>query len=489
MPRHFELVLLGAALALRAQMAAIAVEARDGFTKAPVANVDLTLSLGPKTWTAQTSVKGQARFEQLAAGDYFLEYKIAGYLNSRVTGGTRWIILKDGAAETINLTLIPEASIEGSVFGEDGQPLQGVIVRTTIAEATTDREGRYSLKHLMPTRARIEFRIPAELRKRTLQRDAERDETFGYPGIEYYPGVAEPDAATIVPLTGGLELHGFDVRLRRVSLADFSGRLLARAAGEPLTQAQVELQTTRAVPPDETLQPRAVGDDGSFHFDLIPPGSYVLMVFRGDKGTGLPYLAPVELRKGGVHRDIVVPPFQTVTGAVRAKDGKEWSGEIELTVCTEQKGVADRDLTVRGPGFALDELPPGQWQIGVRAKTKRASDQGKLSVTALRFGSSDLFAGPMPVAESGNPTLEIELSNETGRIAGDVRGPYRGPIVAQRVGAPRCGPPAFTEARNGAFSIEDLAPGRYEVTLGPLAKAEVEVKRGDTAVVHLEVKQ
>ena len=61
--------------------------------------------------------------------------------------------------------------------------------------------------------------------------------------------------------------------------------------------------------------------DGSFRFELIPPGPYVLLVYRGVNGTGLPYLAPVEVGKNGTwDTEVVVPPFQAIHGVVQAKN-------------------------------------------------------------------------------------------------------------------------------------------------------------------------
>src|SRR5262249_55424010 len=155
---------------------------------------------------------------------------------------------------------------------------------------------------------------PVELRKNTVTENATTGEVLGYPAVEYYPGVADPALAVSARLAAGMDLRGYDVRLHRVPLVSLSGRVMV-APGEPLDGGHVELQTRGAVGPavDETLGMRPLGADGSFTFDMIHPNAYVVMVYRGRNGTGLPYVAPVEVGKAGLRdREIIVPPWQTV---------------------------------------------------------------------------------------------------------------------------------------------------------------------------------
>ena len=91
------------------------------------------------------------------------------------------------------------------------------------------------------------------------------------------------------------------------------------------------------------------------------------------------------------------------------------------------------------------------------------------------------------MVESGNPPLEIELSSDTGRIAGTVKGPHSGLVLVERIGTPRF----FAAFRallteDGGFLTDELAPGLYEVRCGG-ATGRAEVKTGETTRLDLQV--
>jgi hypothetical protein len=397
----------------------------------------------------------------------------------------------------VTLLLNPSTSLEGTVLDEEGRPMQGVVVRAGVREVTTGHEGRYRIEHLTAGPCSLSFRIPTELRKKTLTSDDETGEILGYPSVEFYPGVADARAATTIQIAGGMDLHGYDVRLRRVRLTYLSGRTLARAGGDPLASASVELQTPgSSAMTDDTFQSRAVNADGSFQFELIQPGSYVLLIYRGERGMGLPYIVPVEVGKTGVqNKDIVVPQFQQIEGSVKSKDGEGWNGEVGLVVTSRQKGVSNRYLTIKQAHFLLEDIPPGEWTIILNSFATLSSPARKLAVTAARAGRTDLLAGPLIVTESGNPPVEVELSSDTGRIAGVVSGRHQGSILVRRVG-PTTGGQLSTPIAvqdDGTFLVDALAPGRYDILFlgvvdGNVPIAHAEVKSGETAVVRLDVK-
>jgi hypothetical protein len=236
---------------------------------------------------------------------------------------------------------------------------------------------------------------------------------------------------------------------------------------------------------------RPAGGDGRFRFELIPPGKYVLLVYRGYHGTGLPYIMPVEIGKSGVRdRRIVVPENQIIRGVLRAKDEAEWSGEVMVRVLTEQKGVSDREVKLRSSGeFQIEDIPPGEWQIGVlpAQNTVRRSDKRRLLVTSAHFGATNPLTGPIQVVESGNPLLELELSTESGRIAVKVAEGRLTLVTVGLVGASRWSynSPFLKPGPEGTLLTDELAPGLYEVkTLGG-KPVQVEVKAGETTAVEL----
>src|SRR5262249_9576518 len=149
--------------------------------------------------------------------------------------------------------------------------------------------------------------------------------------------------------------------------------------GEPLAEAEVELQTPNTTPrSDGAHGSRTVDADGRFRFDMILPGAYVLLINRADSRGALPYMITVEVGRNGLEKQIIVPRNQTIRGVLRVKDDVDWSGEVAVRVLTEQKGVTDREVKLRKSGaFEIDDIPPGEWQLAVlpSPNTKRTSDQ------------------------------------------------------------------------------------------------------------------
>jgi hypothetical protein len=478
--------------ALLGQGGSLTVFVVDSTTQAPL--VDVEVKAGQLS--ARTGGDGRARFDKLPAGMIYVSVSREGYLS----GGDRTVrISDDGATQELKVSLPRFATLEGRVLDEEGRPMPGVIVRpaaqmwpSSSKEAATDREGRFRVEGLSTGRCRLDLLIPMELRRKMLERDNETGTLLGYPAVEFYPGVTDAGAALPIQIAGGVELHGYEVRLRRVQLADFTGRTLTRP-DEPLTGVQVELQTPGSTPMlDETLGSRAVDAEGRFRFELIPPGAYVLLVYRGENGSGLPYIQPIEVAKSGAgDKSIMVPPWQTLRGILRVKDNADWSGGVTVSVSTDQKGVPDRDLTIRqGGDFVLEDIPPGQWQLNITTSpaTVRTSDQHKLKVTRTRFGVANPLAGPITVAESGNPLLDIEISADTGRIAGRIVGGLPQMISVRQAEVPlrlSMGAVMMTKP-DGAFVTDELAPGLYDVQ--PLAgkTVRVQVKAGETTTVELD---
>src|SRR4029079_15646233 len=101
---------------------------------------------------------------------------------------------------------------------------------------------------------------------------------FGYPAMSYYPGGAQADAAVLIRSSAGAALTGFDIRLRRVVLVQFSGRLVDRVTRQALTKARVFLIEPGTPFMDDVRKPE---ENGDFRFELIQPGQYEMAVVSG----------------------------------------------------------------------------------------------------------------------------------------------------------------------------------------------------------------
>jgi hypothetical protein len=463
---------------------------RDSIIRAGVPGVTIEAT-GPDTSRSTVSdAKGEFRFDHLTPATYRLKYTLTGYLGSDAKGTAVIALPKGGATERIALEVTPFARLEGVVLGEEGRPLEGVNVYTDAnLQATTDAEGHYAIERLQPGRYQIMLRAPLEIRRATAKRNPETGEVFGYANVEFYPGVADRQAATPVTVSGGLDLRGFDIRLRRVRLVEFSGRIVERVGGEALPPgARVELSGTNTTIP--------LGVDGGFRFELLPPSNYSLLVYRANGSKALAYVVPVEIPKSGlVDYKIAVPPFASVQGSILAPADTEWAGQVILGLRSSTSPGISREWTVNSEKFTIDDLPPGKWVLEVESNALKKPDAVKLFIQSARLGTQNALAEPLTITESGNPPLEIRLTRESGRIAGTVVDENGIPRKNTVVLVSRSGSAAFRSSgstrEDGTVTIDGLAPGTYRLLVlerGSTAMRTptvVEVKTGETTIVRL----
>jgi Carboxypeptidase regulatory-like domain len=480
-----------------AQDAAINGIVHDTTTGAPLSGVRISLEPPTPPKSAITADDGTYRFDNLSPGTYRLRCALDGY-DMPFGASTISVRLTGGVEERVRINLTPISTIEGVVRDEDGVPVPGVNIYTAASlRATTGEDGRYTITHLNPGNHQLVVHIPHEFRRKTLVYNPDTGETLGYAAAEYYPGTAEFGSAVTIPLLGSLHLHGFDIRLRRVPLVTFSGRILERAGGKAIAGGQVALEPPGANFIDESTTRRAVDADGAFRFDLLMPGRYSLEVYRQAGETALPYRAPIELGKTGIEgMTVPVPPFPVIEGVIRTNDDRAWSGRAQIILLRSARSPSVvRETVATSERFNLGEVPPGNWRIAVQAEVTRA-DQQALFPARVLFGGQDALAREITVTESGNPLLEIHLSAETGRVAGmviDADGkplsrvlvvlhPEGESLIAIRPNM------AFTKD-DGSFSFDRIPPGRYQVVASGSSQTydrpTVEVRAGETVLVQL----
>jgi hypothetical protein len=434
-----------------------------------------------------------------ALSDYTLVYDCPGYVGADEASGFPILHVGEGSV-TVRRTILltPLGGIEGLVLDEEGRPFPGVMVHvrrdgsTAAQQGVTDRDGRFRIARLKPANYRITARVAYADRKATLKRDPETGETFGYPDFTYYPSGWDAGAGALVQVPAGIPLRGFEVRLRRTRLVEFTGNVVARAGGEAIAGAEVELNAPGPDNPDETYRRRKVGADGGFAFDLLTPGHYDLNVFQGGSADTLPYATPVDIGKAGVTgMRVLAPPPQKLTGTIKVLPADP--GAPVLVTVRFLSPNHDRSFNLYGQGeFKLEGIPPGRWPLGVEMHvSSRSSDGRKLAVASLRLGTEDAL-GWMTVSESGNPPLVLTLTAETGRIAGRLDKDDAGlnlTVAVHRVGL-RTMQTAPVKA-DGSFAVEGLAPGAYDLAAveagrtGPSTTIRVEVKAGETSPVTL----
>jgi Carboxypeptidase regulatory-like domain len=479
-----------------AQVGTISGAVRDSVTHTGLPGANVTITDIKSHYTVQTiaASDGSFRVEHLTPSQYLITCKVEGYQTLGMVGFSRTVTLAGAEELRVPIDLTAVSSLSGVVTDEEGRPLEGVdvYIENSLRGATA-ADGAYTLDQLSAGSHQMRFRIPLEIRKRALQKKSDTGEWFTYPSTMYYPGIADPQAAIPITISPGLNLHGFDVRLRRVRVTRFAGRLLERVGGAPVS-ARVELETPGFL--DETYKVRPTDSDGRFSFELLPAGHYSLLVYREAAPSALPWVMPVDLPAAGIEgMNIAVPPYPVLGGVVSTPNAVAWMGNIHLILTSVDIHGQNREMTVTGERFSLGQVPPGRWRLSARADALR-EDLKRMAVVAAPFGGRDGLTEELMVTESGNPPLEIRLSSHLGRLIVKLVDADGKPVDEYIIFCTRAGtdirsamlPEAMVRAtEKGTFVREGLAPGRYQISADSRERyrGAVEIRADETTVIEL----
>jgi hypothetical protein len=189
--------------------------------------------------TAITDNTGRAEFSNLLLGEYQIRAVIraVGNNQSRTISATTTL----GALQpvvTVMLTASPDATISGRITDSNGQPVANLRVTTGVLAY---RDGRRTVlsRNMSMTDAQGQYRLPAVLPGDyfvvaiPLASNAISTPT-------YFPGVADPDAATSVSIREGQEVVGLDFPVAAPQVFRVSGTVVMAPPG-PLPNGQTRI--------------------------------------------------------------------------------------------------------------------------------------------------------------------------------------------------------------------------------------------------------
>jgi hypothetical protein len=373
------------------------------------------------------------------------------------------------------IELLKAASIEGTVYLEDGRRVSQAWVRLQPAVLAagperrsgpswlvrrTDKDGRYRFPVVPPGDYGMWISPPEALVMASLKQGG-NDEWTGYAGTLWHPSVEEIQNIVPVTLESGDELRGIDPVLRQVKVHPLKGVLYDQLTREPLTHAAVGLRVPGAAPV-EVLAQRAVNEEtGAFEFPPLPEQDYDLLVYRDGPGLTLPW--PVRISLGGEqerNERLFVPGPDPVEAlwtrlghtqedgvGVLVPDWSAWSGRLSFhdSVEPDQGSLPDPSSPVRTQvrlipldlpefapvvasfdaqrpqvagdglrrGFALQTppLPPGSYELEV------TTPEGWF-LASVTSGGADLLKPEGAVVTLSMPGVEINLQRGGAALEG-----------------------------------------------------------------------
>ncbi|MCA9001484.1 MAG: carboxypeptidase regulatory-like domain-containing protein, partial [Planctomycetes bacterium] len=417
---------------------------------APMANVKVNL-VNRQPWTrmagaveAKTDDEGRFELGRVGPGPQTVEARMDGRLNAR----SAELDLIDGETrEGVVLTLSLGATISGTVFDADGQPAKRATVTATQGgrqrnfgppmmgggsrepRATTDSDGRFEITGL-------------KAEKYTL-RATKSGRTSGGDLANFRAELAGVDGGT-----AGL-------RLDLLAPLALEGRVVDDT-GAPVKSFRLRGNPAVGNGPEESQSFES--EDGSFRFEQLPEGRWVLSVqaegYHQETAptVSLPYSAGALVltmeREGAITGQVLTPAGTPVPDAiVSASDGegsRMWG-------------------PMRGPQTTCDE--EGRFLL-------EGMEPGAFYLIAQAPGWAD-SARVQALVAPGVPTEDVSLTLRVGgSLSGIVLEADGSPMVGRQVhwGENTMGFGSRGNTRTdgaGRFSFQNVTPGEWQVSASP----------------------
>lgn len=389
------------------------------------------------------------------------------------------------------IRLLPEGVIKGRVSATGGEPATGVMVQLLTRQvqegvprwipgvtAQANSAGEFRFAELLPGSYKL---LTREWMDNDPVASVPGSQMYGFPPV-YYPGGAEPSAATAIDVGPGqtvqadLEMQSKPYHRVRIPVAnaDISGGFSITVEGQQGSHFDLGYN-----PAEQRIE------------GMLPAGNYTVQAstFGPNSVSG-----SVNIRVGDATVQgptLMLTPNSSIPVEVNEEfsdsswtSSASWSDgrhsfalrgprlylqvRIESAEDTERRGAAVRPPTAPDDKkLVLEGVPPGRYWL--RASTSRGY------IASATMGSLDLLHQPFTVASGSSAPIEITMRDDGGELDGTI-GSAGGPDSAS---ASSPGPRAFVYcvplaestgqfqplvvSEDGKFSAQMMAPGDYRI--------------------------
>jgi hypothetical protein len=503
MKAAFALLLITSATLIALQSGTGSIEGRVVHygTSEGIANVEITLTipgvpLRYLSLDAVTDDEGRFVLLDVYPGTYQIQASKGGYVNPardgvrlRDGGTTKTVTLSaDQRFQNVDLSLVRGGVIAGRILEPDGRPSVNVRVSAlpeeqsesrTISVSTNDR-GEYRIVSLEPGKYRVAIGADGGLPPFGLVNSRTTS-------LTYFPGVTNPDQASLLTVGEGEVLTGNDF-LSRPPEKTFkvSGRIVSTNGG--LANARI---SGAYLVPRGTRMPKAQpqstnggllaafkgnrinrgGDnERALEFDGVVPGIYDLFVEAGNQnkqtdccdivGRGELYVATDDVQDLTVHAGGVA-----VLGSVFSGGGTLESAGASVGLALIPEDIRTRKVQAKaGATFTIPSVLSGRWKV------LASQLDPNTAILDIRQGQTSIYEDGFVVGDRSPELFEVWIG-PAGVLGGVVRNSQGKPLAAAQVfilpAAPNDAQPALhrktTSDAAGRFNFPSVAIGEYGI--------------------------
>ena len=418
----------------------------------PLKNVSVTAlpqqvqSAHPRPTSTLSDSDGKFVLRGLDPGLYLLEAQRPNFIRQRYgqrAPGDPGVSLALSARQHLQdmlFRLQPAAVISGRIFDDDTEPIVGVQVTAlrwgyrnghkdllSAGAAITDDRGEYRIHQLAPGRYYLSAALAPPGSSGlalapnivTPNRPVAGQPTYA---PTFYPGASELSGASALDARAGDQLQNVSFRLITTAGVRVSGSV-RHSFGEPARGIGVRLTALQQQSTYGQGLHAATAADGTFQFDSVLPGSYVLSAMSSDGER--PSIGRLELQVGNAEVNRVTLFLQTasdIAGVVRIEGAEltrafSFARNIRLVLqpqddlapaITAAVSLRGRELT-----FYFRNVLDGDYTLRIAGVSE------DFYMSSLQIAGREALDNTVPVRGRTGP-LDILIGNKPGQIEGSV---------------------------------------------------------------------
>lgn len=383
-------------------------------------------------------------------------------------------------------SMSPAGSVSGRVTDADGNPIANYRARVErvayydgirrlgpVASARTNENGEYLVENVPPGRfyIRVSFVPTWSMEERQPIRALKPGEADV--NLNETMWIKAPDLSTASSFSVGVgeDVTGIDIEMLEYVYRNVSGKVIG------LNRQLEEARVIRLPREPGSGLPWSFGvdvqPDGTFFIPSMFPGPYTLALYT--LRDGVFGWTPIAVGNRELENIIINAQVGDISGSVQFIGERPLNGDAEARMkalrvslfASEGPSVIEKAGLVNGAGeFVIKDVPPGKYRTQVLGLPQGAYlKEVRLSGIPVLQDGVDITGG----VQDGK--MEVVISADAASLTGIVRDADNDPVPGAEVTLvprirkfqqSRLYPRAVADA-NGAFHIEGITPGHYEV--------------------------